>query len=159
MREFPGSPWLGHRILSCQGTEFNSSAPGGGTKIPQAMRCSQKKVMYVFLSEKVMAPHSRIVAWKIPWMEEPGRLQSMGLLGVRHDWNDLAAAACISLTVLRFPFSSVFSSYIYYHVPRYSFLLIYHAWSSQVFLNFWLDVLHGFRKFQPISFLSSFLFF
>ena len=83
----------------------------------------------------------------------------MGLHRVGHDWSDLAAAACISLTVLRFPFSSVFSSYIYYHVPRYSFLLIYHAWSSQVFLNFWLDVLHGFRKFQPISFLSSFLLF
>ena len=28
--------------------------------------------------EKAMAPHSSIVAWKIPWMEEPGRLQSMG---------------------------------------------------------------------------------
>ena len=33
-----------------------------------------------------MATHSRTLAWKIPWMEEPGRLQSMGLLRVRHDW-------------------------------------------------------------------------
>ena len=32
-----------------------------------------------------MAPHSRTLAWKIPWTEEPGRLQSMGLLRVRHD--------------------------------------------------------------------------
>ena len=32
-----------------------------------------------------MAPHSSTLAWKIPWMEGPGRLQSMGLLGVRHD--------------------------------------------------------------------------
>ena len=31
------------------------------------------------------APHSSTLAWKIPWMEEPGRLQSMGSLGVRHD--------------------------------------------------------------------------
>ena len=31
-------------------------------------------------SEKAMAPHSSTLAWKIPWMEEPGRLQSMGLL-------------------------------------------------------------------------------
>ena len=37
-------------------------------------------------SEKAMAPHSSTLAWKIPWMEEPGRLQSMELLGVRHDW-------------------------------------------------------------------------
>ena len=33
-----------------------------------------------------MAPHSRTLAWKIPWMEEPGGLQSMGSLRVRHDW-------------------------------------------------------------------------
>ena len=35
--------------------------------------------------EKAMAPHSTTLAWKIPWMEEPGRLQSMGSLRVRHD--------------------------------------------------------------------------
>ena len=33
-----------------------------------------------------MAPHSSTLAWKIPWMEEPGRLQSVESLGVRHDW-------------------------------------------------------------------------
>ena len=33
-----------------------------------------------------MAPHSSTLAWKIPWMEEPSRLQSMGSLRVRHDW-------------------------------------------------------------------------
>ena len=33
-----------------------------------------------------MATHSSTLAWKIPWMEEPGRLQSMGSLGVGHDW-------------------------------------------------------------------------
>ena len=33
-----------------------------------------------------MAPHSSTLAWKIPWMEEPGRLQSMGSLRVEHDW-------------------------------------------------------------------------
>ena len=32
-----------------------------------------------------MAPHSSTPAWKIPWMEEPGRLQSMGSLRVAHD--------------------------------------------------------------------------
>ena len=35
--------------------------------------------------EKAMAPHSSILAWKIPWMEEPGGLQSMGLLRVGHN--------------------------------------------------------------------------
>ena len=36
--------------------------------------------------EKALAPHSSTLAWKIPWTEEPGRLQSMGSLRVRHDW-------------------------------------------------------------------------
>ena len=35
--------------------------------------------------EKEMATHSSVLAWKIPRMEEPGRLQSMGSLKVRHD--------------------------------------------------------------------------
>ena len=38
------------------------------------------------LWEKAMAPHSSTLAWKIPWMEEPGGLQSMGLLRVGHAW-------------------------------------------------------------------------
>ena len=36
--------------------------------------------------EKAMAPHSSTLAWKILWMEEPGRLQSMGSLRVGYDW-------------------------------------------------------------------------
>ena len=40
----------------------------------------------VAFPEKAMAPHSSTLAWKIPWMEEPGRLQRMGSLRVRHDW-------------------------------------------------------------------------
>ena len=35
--------------------------------------------------EKAMAPHSSTLAWKIPWMEETGRLQSMGSRRVGHD--------------------------------------------------------------------------
>ena len=37
------------------------------------------------LLEKEMATHSSTLAWKIPWMEKPGGLQSMGLQRVRHD--------------------------------------------------------------------------
>ena len=39
-----------------------------------------------FWGEKAMVPHSSTLAWKIPWTEEPGRLQSMGSQRVRHDW-------------------------------------------------------------------------
>ena len=43
-------------------------------------------MLYSHISEKAMASHSSTLAWKIPWMEEPGGLQSMGLLRVGHDW-------------------------------------------------------------------------
>ena len=46
------------------------------------------------LLEKEMATHSSILAWKIPWMEEPGELQSMGSQRVRHDW-----ATSLSLSI------------------------------------------------------------
>ena len=41
---------------------------------------------YFIKEEKEMATHSRILAWRIPWTEEPGRLQSMESRRVRHDW-------------------------------------------------------------------------
>ena len=49
--------------------------------------CSLEEVMTNLDSilEKAMAPHSSTLAWKIPWMEEPDGLQSMGLLRVGHD--------------------------------------------------------------------------
>ena len=47
-----------------------------------------------------MAPHSSTLAWKIPWTEEPGRLQSVGLQRVRHDW-----ATSLSLMRTRWPTS------------------------------------------------------
>ena len=49
------------------------------------------KIIFIPLAsflEKAMAPHSSTLAWKIPWMQEPGRLQSVGSLRIRHDvWN------------------------------------------------------------------------
>ena len=49
--------------------------------------------------EKAMAPHSSTLAWKIPWKEEPGGLQSMGSLRVGHDW-----ATSLSLFTFTFHF-------------------------------------------------------
>ena len=44
-----------------------------------------------------MATHSSILAWKVPWMEEPGKLQSMGSQRVGHDW---ATSLSLSLSEL-----------------------------------------------------------
>ena len=43
------------------------------------------KTLKQFIREKKMATHSSTLAWKIPWMEEPGWLQSMGLQRAGHD--------------------------------------------------------------------------
>ena len=68
----------------------------GGSKITVDGDCSHEIKRHLLLGRKVMtnldnmlekavAPHSSTLAWKIPWTEEPGGLQSMGSLRVRHD--------------------------------------------------------------------------
>ena len=56
--------------------------------------------------EKEMTIHSSTIAWKIPWTEEPGRLQSMGSQRVRHDW----------ATSLSFPWSHFVITFIGYSI-------------------------------------------
>ena len=68
-----------------------------GSKITADGDCSHEIKRHLFLgrkvmtnldtilSEKAMATQSSTLAWKIPWTEEPGRLQSMGSLRVGHD--------------------------------------------------------------------------
>ena len=53
--------------------------------------------------EKEMATHSSILAWRIPWTEEPGGLQSTGLQRVRHDW----ATSLFHLCILSLPIVNV----------------------------------------------------
>ena len=58
----------------------------GGFKITADGDCNHEiKRCLLLETEKAMAPHSSTLAWKIPWTEKPGRLQSMGSRRVRHD--------------------------------------------------------------------------
>ena len=70
---------------------------------------------HIHALEKEMAAYSSVLAWRIPGTGEPGRLLSMGLHRVGHDWSDLAAAAACPVS----PFhSSVSAAYICcIHVP------------------------------------------
>ena len=64
----------------------NSSLMAKVVKHLLTMRETQvQSLVWEDLLEKEMAIYSNILAWKIPWMEEPGRLQFMGLQRVRHD--------------------------------------------------------------------------
>ena len=65
MQDFPGG-------LDSKASAYSAKDPGSSLG-PE------------YLLEKEMAIHSSILAWKIPWMEEPGRLQSTGSQKVGHD--------------------------------------------------------------------------
>ena len=69
--------------------------------------------------EKEMAPHSSILAWRMPGTEEPGGLPSMGLHRVGHDWRDLAAAAAgiETRTALSLSFLSDLGAVYYRQTP------------------------------------------
>ena len=53
-------------------------------------------MIHAHISEKAMAPHSSVLAWRIPGMEEPGGLPSTGSHRVGQDWSNLAASAAAS---------------------------------------------------------------
>jgi len=80
------NPHLFH--LSCWQAGSFTTAPPGKPESADWMYTSQREVYGKLwtLAEKAMAPHSSTLAWKIPGTEEPGGLQSMGLLRVGPDW-------------------------------------------------------------------------
>ena len=53
--------------------------------LPTMLETRVQSLGWEYLLEKEMATHSCILAWKIPWTEEPNRLQSMGLQRVEHN--------------------------------------------------------------------------
>ena len=67
---------------------YNLCFPGGSDGKASACNAGDLGVQFLFGGdplEKAVAPHSSSLAWKIPWTEEPGRLQSMVLQRVGHD--------------------------------------------------------------------------
>ena len=80
-----------HPNISSSVTPFSScpqSFPASGSFPMSQLFASGGQSIRTILecyTEKAMAPHSSTLAWKIPWTEEPGSLQTMGLLGVGHD--------------------------------------------------------------------------
>ena len=66
--------------------------------------------------EKEMATHSSILAWRSPWTEEPGRLQSMGLWRVRQNWSNFIREFHLFYTLvnsLYIHISNIFKLFIY----------------------------------------------
>jgi len=90
--------WLGNWALMCPRMDRASSQPRVEVDVMSWLASLLSPKMKNMVSpqyfggpvdlgsEKAMAPHSSTLAWKIPWAEEPGRLQSMGSLRVGHNW-------------------------------------------------------------------------
>ena len=69
-------------LWSQTGLDFN---PSSTTRLPTMQETWVRSLGPEDPLEKEMAIHSSILAWRIPWTEDPGRLQSMGLQRVGHD--------------------------------------------------------------------------
>ena len=87
--------------------------------------------------EKGMATHSSILAWRIPWTEEPGGLQSVGLQRVGHDWSNLA---CLH----RLP--------SWHNGKESAYQCRRHKWCG---FNPWVKKIPGSRKWLPTQVLSG----
>ena len=79
-------------------TQSNLQIQSIHIKLPMAFCTELEHTILQFIAtkqqpEKAMAPHSSILAWRIPGTGEPGGLPSMGSHRVGHNWGDLAAAA------------------------------------------------------------------
>ena len=90
--------WVGHDLVTEQYKKIRLLRWLTGKE--SAHQCRRLgKIGWEDLLEKEMAIHSRILAWEIPWTEEAGGLQSMGLQRVGHDW--VTEHACIIRLVLK----------------------------------------------------------
>ena len=86
-QQWPQTSWI------CSGRRMAISVlrnPPGDSNVPWSLITNSVKVLLDLTSlgssEQAMAPHSSTLAWKIPWTEEPGRLESMRSLRVGQDW-------------------------------------------------------------------------
>ena len=75
-----------HTTCWLEGDQRTSNLNVFSRSIILASNCSKLHSLTLFL-EKGRATHLSILAWRIPWMEEPGRLQSVRLQRVGHDWD------------------------------------------------------------------------
>ena len=95
----PSSPWISAYLRYPRNYLDQSSAGFSNLHLTMFLPIYFIKPSFCLplslLKEKAMAPHSSTLAWKIPWTEEPGRLQSMRSLRVGHDWVTSLSLSCI----------------------------------------------------------------
>ena len=83
-RNFPGGPIAKILCSQCKGAQVSLGAQMV-KRLPTMRETQVRSLGWEDPLEKGMATHSSTLAWRIPWTEEPGRLQSMGWQRVGHD--------------------------------------------------------------------------
>ena len=91
------------------------------------------------LPEEGTATHSSILAWRIPWTEDPGRLQSTGLQRVRHDWSDSACIQTMERTI-QTVLESELSVYFNGQPERRNEMIQSVGWSPALPLTSWVTL-------------------
>ena len=92
--------FLANNTFFCRGTYILFPTVPGGSEV-KASAWNAGDLVQEDPLEKEMATHSSTFAWRIPWREEPGRLQSMGLHRVGQDWVTLLSLSRISLPSIK----------------------------------------------------------
>ena len=94
-------------LLAVYSTSLYSWGSPSGAAVKNLPAMQETRIWYLDQEdplEKEIATHSSILAWEIPWTEEPGGLQSMGTQRVRNDWSNLAHTDVMALLMIRFIF-------------------------------------------------------
>ena len=110
------SPFLTLIEISVYEIFYKMYFPGGASGKEPTRQCKRHETRVQSLGgedplEKGMANNSSILAWRIPWTDEPGRLWSLGSQRVKHDWSDLAGSTTVYLTTQLLRGILVISSY------------------------------------------------
>ena len=86
--------------------------------------------------EEGMAIHSSILAWRIPWTEEPGWLQSTGIHRVRHNWSDLVSMHMWHWLIIVYKAHSSYKVHVYNIMFLYLYTLrCVHHWKFSFHLS------------------------
>ena len=140
--------------------------------LPTTRETRVRSLGWEYPQEKEIATHSSTLAWKIPWMEEPGRLQSMGSQRIRHDWATSLSLTSVqgssltsdlnSLIILRGIDFSVCSGFFLLWGWKWCFQALYmQNQKSELFFGFILVIAFYFLRWKhellilSLSFLNS----
>ena len=108
--------------------------------------------------EKGMATHSNILAWRIPWTEEPGELESMGLQNIREDWMmNVMTYDVAHLSMCLISFSDEASVKIF--GPLKNWIVFSYCWIFSVLSIFWITILYQVNLLQTFFFPTLWLVF